>query len=96
VPIYECKPCEGEGKIYETNSKPNEPYQCVCDRGENFLEAGDICLRQQAVQDGVLQDYPMDNRIAYDGQNIQNSDVMRQLYMKSAYRCRVNKSPKDC
>lgn len=49
MPIYECKPCQGEGKIYETNTKPDEPYQCVCNRAENFIAAGDICLKQQEV-----------------------------------------------
>ena len=36
IPIYECVPCQGEGKIYDKNVGEGEAWKCVCDQSRNF------------------------------------------------------------
>jgi hypothetical protein len=96
VPIYECIPCQGEGKIYDDNGPADQPYRCVCNKQANYRAAGDICLLDQDVEDKITAVYNDDSKIAYTSQDVLNSDVMKYLYIKSAYGCRVQGVIKDC
>lgn len=48
VPAYECKKCEGLGKIYKRDQTSSilKPQQCVCDERE-YITAGDTCIPNQ-------------------------------------------------
>jgi len=104
-PIYECVACEGEGKIYDTNNKQVDGYQCVCDKSQDYVTAGDICILE-TVTETVTNLYPASYRMTYDGGvtgtkvdqqlTVSSSDTLKQLYIKSAVGCQTYNQIQDC
>ena len=62
IPVYQCDPCVGDGKIYDTNSKPQ--WKCTCDKANDFVVAGDSCILETTAAK-ITASYPEDDRVEY-------------------------------
>ena len=105
IPIYECKPCIGIGKIYDTNQNADTFYQCVCDRANRFVTGGEDCFEEN-VADQITSNYREDPSILYTSVKIgtrfnqqfsvSRSDTFDYLYLKAAIGCKLNENIQDC
>lgn len=104
--IYECQRCPLEGQIYDTDS---DPYQCICSNNLNYLTAGDICLKEDEIDD--IDDYKEDKAVEIQYESIESinssggyqigdgevdSGTFKYYYLKAAVGCKTKKNPKDC
>lgn len=96
IPIYECRKCEGEGKVYKQPLEGFGAYECVCDT-LTYTAAGDICIKNtEFAANGyanLKSSFRFENVEAGQDSNIlisiAQSDMLNQLQVKAAHLCKT-------
>lgn len=103
TPLYECKQCPPK-MIYNTNTIP---WSCECD-SNFYVEFGGECfdkieanfLNTQFPSSGassvLLTDAETEQPKVFSSVTISESNVIKELYFKSGYRCLKEKHKKSC